>query len=252
MKKLYALALSVVAAVMLLGSFSTANAQSYTLADMTVRTIPNNFQEISGTEITNLRGQYGYYIGPSGTTITSPFSIRRGNFITNQMRVSGNATCYLYSSTNPGGQIGTGIQYNYNEQYASYNYSYSYDYSGSGGPVYNYGPYQYGNYWTYPSYDYGSYGYGFNYAYVPYICPIGYPTTFNGTPSNVKYTTRGSAPNREFVVQVLYRLAYPYSYINGYVNSTSVGSWQTVFTETPTSIPTKVQYFYRLDNPGGN
>src|SRR5688572_26953629 len=130
MKKLYALMLSVLAVMMLSGSFSTADAQSYTLSDITVRTIPNNFQEISGSEITTLRNSPGYYIGPSGSTITSPFPIRLNNFTTTQMRVSGNGTCYLVNTTAPAsGQMPTGWSYAYAEQYGEgYSYGYSYDY----------------------------------------------------------------------------------------------------------------------------
>jgi hypothetical protein len=253
MKKLYALMLSVMVALLVAGSFSSSYAQSYTLADMTVRTIPNNFQEISGTEITNLRSQYGYYIGPSGSTITSPFQIRLNNFTTNQMRVSGNGTCYLWAATGgPAGMIHTANLYVYSEQYATYNYAYGYNYTNGS----TQGPYftEYTAFWNYPgtaTYT-GTGAYGRTYAYAPYITAIGYPTTFNGSPTNVQYTTLGSAPNRQFVVQMLYRIGYPYSYnYNGftgqYTPANSVGSWQVVFHETPTNIPTKVQYFYRLD-----
>lgn len=245
--------LSVLAVMMLSGSFSTAEAQSYSLSDITVRTIPNNFQEISGSEITTLRNSPGYYIGPSGSTITSPFPIRLNDFTTTQMRVSGNGTCYLVNTTTPAiNQMPTTWSYAYAEQYGQgYSYGYSYDY---GSYIQNYGPYMGQGIFDYYFQNYTTAGYGANYAYVPYATAIGYPyAVFNGQQVNVQYTSEGSAPNRKFIVQMMYRCGYLYNYVNNAnVADNGFGSWQVVFFETPTNIPTKVQYHYRRDKTNDN
>jgi hypothetical protein len=145
-----------------------------------------------------------------------------------------------------------GWSYAYAEQYGEgYSYGYSYDY---GSYMYSYGPYTQLGVFDYYFYDYTSAGYGANYAYVPLCAALGYPyTTFNGQQINVQYTSEGSAPNRKFIVQMMYRGGYPYSYINNVnVADNGFGSWQVVFFETPTNIPTKVQYHYRRDKTNDN
>ena len=91
MRNLYALLLLVL--TMGVG-LSTSQAQTYTMQSYLVRTIPNDFQDISGvgTDITpdmQIQSIYDAYQRVSNKEYTLPFNFRWANAVSNKIKVTG-------------------------------------------------------------------------------------------------------------------------------------------------------------------
>lgn len=217
MKKIYALVLSMFAAVLLLSSVSTVSAQTFTLSQLTVRTIPNTWNSINGigTEVTSLRNQaWGYFLS---SEISTPFPIRYLNWATSTIRIGAAGQVLLVgpSGTN---SIPTAKVYDYGAQYGQYQQSGTYYYDQIHGAYQDFG---------------GNYVYNANYAIVPWGT---FGVQNNGT-KTVWYHTQGTAPNRTFTVEANNMRAY---------TTGGAGSWQVVFLEgSPTNF-TRIRFYYNI------
>jgi hypothetical protein len=221
MKKLYALALSVMVVMLMLGSFSNLNAQNFTLGGLTVRTVPNSWTSINGagTEVVSLRNQpYGYFLS---SEITTPFPIRYLDWQTSTVRIGAAGQVIL---SGPGAAaFPVTTLYDYGAQYGQYDYWYQ-----SGSTIYHnvyydqvQGPY----------YNYGQYCYNAAYAIVPW----GSFLVQNDGTHSIWHEVSGTSPNRVWTVEASNQRAY---------YSSAAGSWQVKFYENGTNNFTKIRFYY--------
>lgn len=224
MKKIYAFVLSMFAAVLLLSAISTADAQTFTLSQLTVRTIPNTWSTIlnTGTEVVSLRNRTGGY--DLSTEISTPFPIRYLGWATSTIRI-GSAGQVLLVGPSGTNSIPTTKNLDYGAQYGQYQQS-----------GFTYYDQIHGNYDA----GFGTYVYNANYAIVPW----GTYVVQNSGTKTVWYQTQGTAPNRTFTVEANNMRS---------LGSGSTASWQVVFLEgSPTNF-TRIRFYYNgISNVTGN
>jgi|GEM_PF-3210416 len=213
MKKLYAFLVVLLG----LGMISSENAHAFAITNFVVRTInaPDaqglgsgaNWQSITGTN-GNLSSSYDGEQMSAAYQVPFNFQFLNTQITTSNTFRFNNYGTVVFSPTWPS---------NANYDYGSYDWFYLSEY----GTVYDYLPNAlYQNEIDY-TYGYSYYG---NYRLAPFE---GFLTYYNSMPGySVQWTTLGSAPNRELVVQANNVPGYQYGPSPGIA-----GSWQTVVYE---------------------
>ncbi|HET6513091.1 MAG TPA: hypothetical protein VFH43_12935, partial [Candidatus Kapabacteria bacterium] len=204
MRNLYALLL--LALTLGLG-LSDSLAQTYTMQSYLVRTIPNDFQDISGvgTDITpdmQIQSIYDAYQRVSNKEYTLPFNFRWANAVSNKIKVTGHGGVIVGGSA----EVPDAVVYLYTY----------YDY-----------------YFGYYGWRSGNYQYGSNNLISPFTGIV-----MATAESKWHMAILGTAPNRVAIVQASKIQDYSWG------QSQSVGSWQAKLYESGIS---RVEYAYRPD-----
>lgn len=173
---------------------SDSRAQTYTFADYLVRTIPNDFQDISGigTDVSSHTSQWDWYYRVHPNEITIPFNFRWLNTVSNKIKITSQGAVVLGGAA----EIPDGVTYLYGEYYYYYWY---------------YKPYSYG----------GNYMYGLNNRLTAWLGA--HDATAE---SKVHMAVLGTAPNRKVVVQASKVVPWYYS------GSQPKASYQVVLFES--------------------
>ena len=214
--------LSVMVVMLMLGSFSKISAQTFTLSQLTVRTVPNVWSSINGVGTQYVIPNYptnapSYFIGPE---VSVPFTIRYLDITTQAVRMNGNGQVYLVGGTNSV-PAGSTLVYDYGAQYGQYRYWYNYNANQS----------------VYYDQVHGNYSnqYHYNYSIVPWSSYVLQSTN----PKTIWTNTTGTAPSRIFTVE-----GNNVRSLNG-----ATADWQVVFYEGSSTNFTKIRFYY--NNKGG-
>ncbi|HET6512577.1 MAG TPA: hypothetical protein VFH43_10330, partial [Candidatus Kapabacteria bacterium] len=194
-------------------SFSKATAQTYTIGDYLVRTIPNNFQDISGSGL-DISADIGFtendlHLQVSLSEYTIPFNFRWINYVSNKIKVTGNGSIVLGGHAEWPAEKVTGI--------TDYYYLYAY----------NKNPYSTAT---------STQQQGANNMLIPWAG--WFDATIN---TRHHLAVVGTAPNRRVIVQTS-RVQHNY-----WTGAPAIGSHQVVLFESGIS---RVEYHYRNDQPG--